>query len=313
MNEYKVPEGCVLILRTCDADMTSYGDFRWPESGPVECPDWDPRPVCRHGLRGLLWGAGDGSLLRWYDTAIWIVAEVDASQIVDLGGKIKAPRANVIYAGDRQTATELIARHAPSGTVIVGHTASAGYGGTASVGYYGTASAGDYGTASAGDYGSASAGDYGSASAGDRGTASAGDSGTASAGEYGTATAGDNGTASAGYRGSATAGEYGTATAGDNGTASAGYGGTASVGYYGTASAGDYGTASAGDYGTASAGDGGTATAGDGGTIMIRYIDGRLRVRVGYIGEDGLLPNVKYRLDGNAKFVLAAGFAVAGE
>ena len=209
MNEYKVPEGCVLILRTCDADMTSYGDFRWPESGPVECPDWDPRPVCRHGLRGLLWGAGDGSLLRWYDTAIWIVAEVDASQIVDLGGKIKAPRANVIYAGDRQTATELIARHAPSGTVIVGHTASAGYGGTASVGYYGTASAGDYGTASAGD--------------------------------------------------------------------------------------------------------GGTATAGDGGTIMIRYIDGRLRVRVGYIGEDGLLPNVKYRLDGNAKFVLAAGFAVAGE
>ena len=31
--------GHVLILRTCNADLTSYGGFQWPASGPVECPD----------------------------------------------------------------------------------------------------------------------------------------------------------------------------------------------------------------------------------------------------------------------------------
>ena len=163
MNDYVLPEGCALILRTCDADMTSHGGFRWPESGPVECPDWDPRPECGHGLHGLLWGAGGGSLLNWKPDAKWIVAEVDASQVVDLVGKVKCPRARVIYAGDRGTATELIARHAPSGTVIIGHTATAGDRGTASVGYRGAATAGDCGTATAGDCGAASAGYGGTA------------------------------------------------------------------------------------------------------------------------------------------------------
>lgn len=28
----------MLILRTCNADMTSHSGFHWPESGPVEAP-----------------------------------------------------------------------------------------------------------------------------------------------------------------------------------------------------------------------------------------------------------------------------------
>ncbi len=28
-----------VMVRTVNADMTSYGGFVWPESGPVECPD----------------------------------------------------------------------------------------------------------------------------------------------------------------------------------------------------------------------------------------------------------------------------------
>ena len=130
------------------------------------------------------------------------------------------------------------------------------------------------------------------------------------------ATAGDYGTAAAGYRGTATAGYGGTATAGNRGTATAGYVGTATAGDYGTATAGDYGTATAGDYGTATAGNRGTATAGDygtataayRGTITIKWRDAkacRSRLAVGYIGENGLKPNVKYKLDDNGNFIEA--------
>lgn len=48
----------VLVLRTCAADLTSYGGFQWPESGPVESPDWNPIAECGNGLHGWL-GAGD--------------------------------------------------------------------------------------------------------------------------------------------------------------------------------------------------------------------------------------------------------------
>ncbi|WP_446744265.1 DUF7666 domain-containing protein [Silvibacterium acidisoli] len=139
--------------------------------------------------------------------------------------------------------------------------------------------------------GTATAGHSGTATAGYKGTATAGHSGTATAGYKGTATAGDYGTATAGYKGTATAGDYGTATAGHSGTATAGY--------KGTATAGDYGTATAGYKGTATAGHSGTATAGDYGILNIRYWDGnRERIATFYVGEDGIEPNVPYRVDG---------------
>ena len=117
------------------------------------------------------------------------------------------------------------------------------------------------------------------------------------------ATAGYRGTATAGYMGTATAGDNGTATAGDGGTAMAGYRGTATAGDSGTATAGEDGTATAGDGGTATAGANGTATAGDNGTIIIAEYDhnaARYRRKVGYIGEDGLLPKVQYKLENGA-------------
>jgi len=105
---------------------------------------------------------------------------------------------------------------------------------------------------------------------------------------------------------SATAGDYGTATAGDYGTATAGYRGTATAGDYGTATAGYRGTATAGDYGTATAGEGGTATAGEGGSLIIRWWDGsRYRFSVAYINENGVEPNVKYRLTDKGVFIKA--------
>jgi hypothetical protein len=90
-------------------------------------------------------------------------------------------------------------------------------------------------------------------------------------------------------------------TAGYSGTATAGYSGTATAGYSGTATAGDRGTATAGYSGTATAGYSGTvAISGDIGAIVSRWWDSpaaRWRMLVGIVGEDGLLPNTKYRAE----------------
>ena len=114
-------------------------------------------------------------------------------------------------------------------------------------------------------------------------------------GDWGVASAGDDGTATAEYGGTAIAGVAGTATAG--------YEGKATAGEYGTASAGYCGVATAGRLGTATAGGGGEASAGKCGTISIwHYREGRPRLLVGYIGEDGLEPNTPYRVE-DGKFV----------
>ena len=258
-----------LILRTVAKDQVSRNDFRWPKRGPVECPDWKPTKECGNGLHGALMGEGSGTLFDWNADALWQVVKVAKADLVDLGGKVKFPRGYVVFTGDRKAATDIVCDH--GGIAVIGAMRTVDDGKTVVVGHKGTATAGNGGTAIAGYKGTATAG-Y-------RGTATAGDGGTATAGNGGTATAGDGGTAIAGYRG--------TATAGDGGTATAGYGGTAIAGYEGTAIAGN----------------GGTATAGVSGKIQINHYDGsRMRTLVGYIGEDGLLPDTKYRVS-NGKFV----------
>ena len=132
-----VAASTVLVLRTCAADLTSYGGFRWPESGPVAAPDWDSRAECGRGLHGLLWGEGAGSLLSWEPTAKWLVVEVQADQIVDLGGKVKFPRGTVVHCGTRETATAFLAERA-HGRAIVGGTSTSGYGGTIVLSFWDT-------------------------------------------------------------------------------------------------------------------------------------------------------------------------------
>jgi len=184
-----------LILRTCNADMTSHGGFKWPRSGHVAAPDWNPAPECGNGLHGFLRGEGDGSLADWSSDAVWLVAEVET--YVDLEGKVKFPAANVIFAGSRLEATTIVKARYPDAAVIGANVAVEDRR-VAVVGYGGTATAGDYGTATAGNWGAATAGDDGTATAGYEGTATAGDGGTATAGYGGMATAGDRGTATAG-------------------------------------------------------------------------------------------------------------------
>jgi hypothetical protein len=211
----------VPIMRTCNADMTSHGGFKWPRKGLVTCSDWKPTYRCGNGLHGLLNGEGDGELLNWADDAVWLVVMVDASVILsgqgDLIDKCKFPRGTVVFSGARDKAIAEMVMHGADPAKIVGGKATAGVDGTATAGDRGKATAGYYGTATAGVRGKATAGDYGTATAGVYGKATAGDRGKATAGDYGTATAGVGGTATAGYYGKATAGYYGTATAGVGG------------------------------------------------------------------------------------------------
>jgi hypothetical protein len=326
----------VLVLRTCNADLTSHGGFQWPSEigATVSAPDWKKTDDCGNGLHGWLYGQGDHGASNSIGNvdAKWIVVEVPLASVVMLGGKCKFPSCVVRHIGDKESATAYLIANEPRAkdVAVIGATIIAGAGQTAAVGGLGTATAGDRGTATAGYSGTATAGYSGTATAGDRGTATAGDSGTATAGYSGTATAGysgtatagDSGTATAGYSGTATAGYRGTATAGYSGTATAGYSGTATAGYSGTATAGDSGTATAGDSGTATAGDrgtatagdrgtatagySGTATAGDSGTICLKWYDvraDRYRIEIAYVGENGIKPNTRYRLDDNRRFV----------
>ena len=291
-NEEIAPQQFVLVLRTCDANLRSYGGFQWPNHSFVAAPDWNPESICGGGLHGLLWGAGNGSLLNWEERATWLVVKVIAKDIVNLGEKVKFPRGEVVFCGDRTGATEYIVANGGNQETVVGHTRTACADASVTVGYGGDATAGDHGTATAGDHGTAKAGDHGTATAGRRGAATAGHEGKATAGHEGTATAGDYGTA--------TVGDYGTATAGDHGTATAGH--------EGTATAGDHGTAKAGDHGTAKAGVGGTVTAGIGGVVVVSYFNHKgqhyhagARVRDGY-GNGTLEPNVPYQLDEKFEF-----------
>ncbi|WP_179196260.1 DUF7666 domain-containing protein [Pseudomonas aeruginosa] len=302
----KASQETALVLRTCSADLTSHGGFQWPDKigAVVEAPDWKKDNRCGHGLHGWLFGQGnhDCSGTVGDADAKWLVVEVGLSDLIALGGKVKFPRCTIRHIGNRASATQFLIANEPraAGVAVIGATLQAGDKELCQVGAYGTATAGDEGTATAGYKGTATAGYKGTATAGYKGTATAGNWGTATAGNWGTATAGNWGTATAGNWGTATAGDEGTATAGDEGTATAGYKGTATAGYKGTATAGYKGTATAGYKGT--------ATAGEKGEIRIRYWDEkteRYRTVIGYIGEDGLEPNVPYKLSAGRKLVRA--------
>jgi hypothetical protein len=197
----------VLCLRTVKADGTAYNGFKWPALGFVEASNWEPTIECGHGLHGYLRGCGDAKSIEW--GGMFQVVKVIESEIVDLDGKVKFPRCEVIFTGSQKDATDILVKEYGSGSDVIGATVVVNGEGQHAI-------AGNRGTA-------ISIGRDGTAMAGNRGTAtSAGYSGTATAGYRGTATVGDYGTATAGYNGTATAGNVGTAKAGDDGTAMAG-------------------------------------------------------------------------------------------
>ena len=172
IENYKCEPGKCLILRTCSADGTSYGGFRWPlEPGvAVEAPDWNPEPVCGGGLHGLLWGIGDSSLMDLRDDSVGIVFESDVNGVVSLGTKVKVKSAVVLCVGTLDEAANWLNAH-QTNTEYVGYkgirkgghysTLTGGYGSTLTGGDYSTLKGGD-GSTLTGGYGSTLTGGYGS-------------------------------------------------------------------------------------------------------------------------------------------------------
>lgn len=198
----------VLVTRFCrlqqDGKLRSaYNDFLWPRSGPVEAPDWDPVPHCGNGLHGWLEGKGFGSAWNRNPSDVMLVVEVDRQDIVNLDGKVKFPKGNVIFAGSRKEVTKYMAERGHVGIaygyMIVGDQVEGC--GPAITGHNGTAIAGSWNLAVAGDYGKAVAGHQGTAQAGDGGTAQAGNWGKAKAGGEGKAMVDCGGYVSAGLGG----------------------------------------------------------------------------------------------------------------
>ena len=97
----------MLVIRTSDPDGSSYGGFQWPTEGHVETPDWNPAPVCGQGLHGCR-TQDDPEYLNWTNpTARWQLVKVNPSEVVDLDGKIKFPRGEVVYSGGRDEALKV--------------------------------------------------------------------------------------------------------------------------------------------------------------------------------------------------------------
>jgi hypothetical protein len=271
-----------LVLRTCKPFGKSSHDFIWnlEIGGITTAPDWEPTEECGQGLHGFLNGEGNGYLVDWSEEAIWLVVE-PIGKIIDLNGKVKFKSATTIFVGDRPSATNYL-REQIGNYAIIGGTSTSGYSGISTSGYSGTSTSGYSGTSTSGDGGTSTSGYGGTSTSGYGGTSTSGDGGTSTSGNGGTSTSGDGGTSTSANRGTSTSGNRGTSTSGDSGTSTSG------------------------NRGTSTSGNGGTSTSGDGGTILIKYWDGdrdRYRIKIGYIGEDGLKPNTPYKLNQQNEFV----------
>ena len=147
-------DGRWLVLRTCDADMTSYGGFEWPTEGHVEAPDWDPDPgrECGGGLHGLLWGCGNTVLLSASPGARWLVVAVDPADVADPArNKVRFRRGEVVLVGTRDEAVGMIADAAP-GLPVVYAVRTGGRGSTVTGGDWSAVTGGRGSTVTGGDW-----------------------------------------------------------------------------------------------------------------------------------------------------------------
>ncbi|HXA47646.1 MAG TPA: hypothetical protein VNW52_08450, partial [Burkholderiaceae bacterium] len=221
-----------------------------------------------------------------------------------------------------------------------GGTAIAGDWGYASAGAYGRAVTGDFGNATVGDFGAAVVGDFGTACAGRFGIATAEWHSTAIAGPYGAVSAGLEGTLQISwYDQQHERYRIAIAYVGENGiepnkvyrldaqhqfieadlkdisivgnhinameNIHAPIGVTVTAHFGGSAAANDYGTAIASKHGTF---NDCVVIAGHKGILQINWYDERSRrhrITTGYIGENGILPNLPYCLNEDQQFVRA--------
>jgi hypothetical protein len=117
---------------------------------------------------------------------------------------------------------------------------------------------------------------------------------------------GDYGVSTSDYGGTSTSGNFGTSISGDYGKSISGDYGKSISDYHGASISGDGGTSISGIGGISTSGEGGTSTSSIGGKLNIKLHDSyRYRTAVAYVGENGIEPNVAYKLDDDGNFIKA--------
>ena len=115
----------VLCLRTVKQDGTEDNGFKWPIYGYVEAPDWNPKAECGNGLHGYLRGAGDANeIVR---DGLFQVVKVLEAEVINLDGKVKFPRCEVVFTGSQKDATDILVKEYP-GVSVIGATVAVGIG-----------------------------------------------------------------------------------------------------------------------------------------------------------------------------------------
>ncbi|HET8687754.1 MAG TPA: hypothetical protein VFM18_13970 [Methanosarcina sp.] len=112
-----------------------------------------------------------------------------------------------------------------------------------------------------------------------------------------------------GYEQSAMGGNYSVLTSGNYSTLTGGDCSTLNGGNGSTLNGGDCSTLTGGEDSTLTGGIGSTLTGGDCSTLSIKWFDhetNRYRISIAYVGEDGIEPNVAYKLDDKGKFIKAS-------
>ena len=272
--------GTALVLVVCDSGGKSSRGFQWPlvVGESVSASNWMSNKHLADGLYGWLYGSGLMNMAFSESTATWLVVEVQEDELIELSGCCKFPSAIVRYAGDSKSAADYLWEHEPRSRALPVHGAY---------------------RANMNDRAEVEVGLFGYAIAGVMGSATADACGCAISGEWGQSITRALGVS--------ISNENGTAIAGNNGCAIARSNGKAIAGFLGNAITGEGGISQAGTCGVAIAGLDGSATAGRNGLLSILHLDGHLAItrKVAVVGENGIKPDVLYKLDKNGDFVIS--------
>jgi len=268
-----------LVLRVCAPDMSSKNGFIWPGVGGIAtASDWKDNEECGAGLHGWLYGQGDHSVSDHWNTpeAKWLVVKVETAGIRMLGGKCKFQSGEVVFVGEKSEAAAYIIENEPQAknVAVIGAVLKCEENGVIQGGALSVLTGGYYAKMTGGDYA----------------TMTGGDSATMTGGDSATMTGGYSAKMTGGYSAKMTGGYSATMTGGDSATMTGG----------------DYAKMTGGDYATMTGGDYAKMTGGDYAVMHFTYWDGkRTRTVIAYVGEDGIEPNVAYKLDNNHKVVKA--------
>ena len=103
----------MLVLKITDKYRKAFGGFQWPESGPVECSDWDPQLAAVAGKGGLHgWGGGSGTYQHGFNEGVFLVVDVPDNEVTLIDGdKVKFRRGVVVFCGSRVDAVAYLITH----------------------------------------------------------------------------------------------------------------------------------------------------------------------------------------------------------